>query len=64
MVLESNGYECTGSKRMRAVLLSIIPSDTMSTAIFTCACAVRFPLRVCKMYLMVLWWCHADFMQL
>ena len=38
-----------GSTRRIAVFSSISFSFTMSTAIFTAACAVRLPLRVCSM---------------
>ena len=43
---ESN---CLGSTIIKASSLVIIPSSTMSHAIFSAAAAVRFPLRVCSM---------------
>ena len=39
-----------GSMRKIAWLRSIRPSDTMSTAIFNAALAVRFPVRVCNIH--------------
>ena len=45
----SSASSCDGSMRSSASSLVMRPSSTMSTAVFTAAAAVRFPLRVCSM---------------
>ena len=51
----SNWSSCIGSTRRMASFLSMRPSFTMSTAIFTAAGPVRLPLRVCNMYSLPSW---------
>jgi hypothetical protein len=46
----NNASSCSGCTLSTAVFSSINPSFTMSTAIFTAAAAVLFPLLVCNIY--------------
>jgi hypothetical protein len=51
----SSWSSAAGFTRFTASVWSIRPSRAMSTAIFSDAAAVRFPLRVCSMYSLLDW---------